>query len=1116
MAGDYTRFRFNPLNDASGLLQQQGRVMLDQDWNELVEIIDRRWRAETVDIIGTGVVPMQTPHGFEIKVVGSNDLSIGQGRIYVDGLLAENHGTVPQFDPVLKETPGTQPLAFASQPYIPKAWPFGGTNPFAIPTGAGPHLVYLDVWKREVTYLQAGDLVDKAVGLDTTTRLQTAWQVKVLPNIPAGSTCGSSLSDWDKITARSAGQLTTAAAGVPKSTDPCTIPPNTGYRGSENRTYRVEVHTPGGFGTAQFKWSRNNASVASQVTAINATADVLTVVRTKRDSVLRFSTGAWIEVTDDFHELGGVPGEMHQIAAVDDVKLTLTLKTPLNAGQFDLVNPASRNTRVILWDESGTVRDINNNIVVDVDQNGGLIPINQNTTVVLEDGIQVTFSLDPLVAINPQFQLGDYWIFTARVVDASVEILTQKPPRDVHHSYCRLAVVNFPNPPQDCRSFWPPSFGDDCECAACVNAADHNSNKFTIQNAIDQVKGKGGGKVCLGPGLYVIGQTLNIAGAAALELVGHGGTVLVAPQGNVNAQVPAILVESSIDVTLSDFTLVMAPGAQVAMASQIVTISTPGVMIQNSGWVTVERCSFLSFGNLFADNPAIGLGGFAIQTSVRNNVVAFWTQDAQNNPVIGPGTGVGHRPTVGDKPNALLMTLDLYVEDNFMQCGASGINLDALSYHAWQVSIARNFIGPAAVTGIAVAGMGVPAPSSRIEITGNEVVVSSATTGGGFTPGTTTFGTGIVCGVGAARISDNDILPFGPASADGILLAPPLLAATLDGIQILGNRITGVGGIGIQINATLGSAMIKQNTIQNAGAGGILMTAFNAQTSAQHLSIANNQLLGLVPDTTNALVGTLQAAVGIGLNFVAALEIEGNLIRDLGLGNADQIPRIGIALLACETARVAGNQIINLGPVGPTFLPTAPAGAIVVSGPNFDRAEVSQNIIRRSDPIALALANFILWRALYIGVLNPFANGFTHKIVELGTDKFLLVGEHSIKAAITGEQVTAVRGNLMEAGSAGPFAPAGAMVQVDVNGSAIFSDNQCVLLTPGGANPSALATLAAPMMAAANNILTGGAPPLRITAPNNKFTILGNVTSNPIMVNGSAITGVSGPLNVNA
>jgi len=1113
MAGDYTRLRFNPLNDASGLLQQQGRVMLDQDWNEFVEIIDRRWRAETIDIIGTGVVPLQTPHGFEIKVVGGNDLSIGPGRIFVDGLLAENHGTVPQFDRVLEEMPGTQPLAFASQPYIPKTWPFGGTNPFAIPTGAGPHLVYLDVWKREVTYLQAGDLVDKAVGLDTTTRLQTAWQVKLIPNIPAGSTCGSPLSSWDTITARSAAQLTTAAAGVPKITDPCTIPPNTGYRGSENRTYRVEVHTPGGFGTAQFKWSRNDASIASQVTAIQGSGAVLTVVRTKRDSVLRFSPGAWIEVTDDVHELGGVPGEMHQILAVDDVKLTLTLKTAVNTAQFDLVNPASRNTRVILWDESGTVRDINNNIIIDVDQNGGLIPIKLNTTVVIEDGIQVSFSLDPLVTVNPQFQLGDYWIFAARVVDASVEILTQAPPRGNHHHHCRLAVVTFPNPPQDCRSFWPPSFGDDCECAACVNAVDHNSGKFTIQNAIGQVKGKSGGKICLGPGLYVLGQTLNIAGAVALELVGHGETVLLAPQGNANAQVPAILVDGSIDVTLSDVTLVMAPGAQFATGNQTITISTPGVMIQNSAWVTVERCQFLSFGNQFVDNAAVGLGGLAIQTNVRNNAFAFWSLDAQNNAVIGPGTGVGHRPTVATNPNPVLMTLDLYVEDNFMQCGASGINLDALSYHAWQVSLARNFIGPAAVAGIVVAGIGVPAPASRVEITGNEIVVSSATGGGGWTPGTTTFGTGIICGVGAARICDNDILPLG-ASADGILLAPSLLPSTLDGIQILGNRITGVAGIGIQINTALGSAMIKQNTIQHTGAGGILMTDVAAPSSAQHLSIANNQLIGLIPDTTNPLVGTLQVAGAISLNFVAALEIEGNLIRDLGTGIADKIPRVGIALLSCGTARVAGNQIVNLGPVSPTFLPTAPAGAIIVSGPAFDRAEISQNIVRRSDPIALALANFILWRAVYVGPLVPFASGFSHKIVQTDSGKFLLVSENAIMAAITGEQVTAVRGNLMEAASAGPFAPAGALVQVEVSGSAVVTDNQCVLLTPGGTNPSPLATLAAPMIAVANNILSGGAPSLQVTAPANKFTILGNVTSNPILVNGSAITGVWAPLNV--
>jgi hypothetical protein len=589
MPGDYTRLRFNASTNASGVLQQQGRVMLDQDWNELVEIIDRRWRAETVDIIGTGVVPRDTPHGFEIQVTGANDLTIGQGRIYVDGLLAENHGSVPQFDTVLEETPGTQPIAFAAQPYIPNPWPFGGANPFAVPTGPGPHLVYLDVWKREATYLQATDLVDKAVGLDTTTRLQTVWQVKVLPNIPAGSTCASPLTDWAAITTRSAGQLTTAAAGVPKSTDPCTIPPNTGYRGSENRTYRVEVHTPGGFGTAQFKWSRNNASVATQVTAINATANVLTVVRTKRDLVLRFMPGAWVEVTDDFHEFGGVPGEMHQILAVDDVKLTITLKTPLNAAQFNLTSPTQRNTRVILWDQRGTVRDINNNIIVDVDSNGGLIPIALNTTVVLEDGIQVTFSLDPAVTVNPQFHLGDYWIFTARVVDASIDVLTKAPPRGIHHHFSRLAVVSFPGTPADCRTFWPPDFGGDCECAACVKAEDHNSGKFTIQNAVDKAKSSGG-KVCLGPGIYQLKDTIRIGGALALQVVGHGQTVLVAPQGSANAPVPAILVDSSSFVTLTSFGLVMAPGSQFTAAGQPSAVGTPGIMIQYSASVTVERC----------------------------------------------------------------------------------------------------------------------------------------------------------------------------------------------------------------------------------------------------------------------------------------------------------------------------------------------------------------------------------------------------------------------------------------------------------------------------------------------------------------------------------------------
>ena len=47
-------------------------------------------------------------------------LTIGPGRIYVDGLLAENHGAAPmQWDPALAELSGTAPVSFFDQPYVP-------------------------------------------------------------------------------------------------------------------------------------------------------------------------------------------------------------------------------------------------------------------------------------------------------------------------------------------------------------------------------------------------------------------------------------------------------------------------------------------------------------------------------------------------------------------------------------------------------------------------------------------------------------------------------------------------------------------------------------------------------------------------------------------------------------------------------------------------------------------------------------------------------------------------------------------------------------------------------------------------------------------------------------
>ena len=140
MGADISRVRFDPLRDFAGVVLQQGRLLLDADFNELVALLDRRLRAETSDLTsfgpdpdhaGVAWVPRQTPDAFRVTLTGGA-LSIGRGRMYVDGLLAENHGAeLDGFDPLLSEVTGTADTPYGEQPYwpTPDPLPTGGAAP---------------------------------------------------------------------------------------------------------------------------------------------------------------------------------------------------------------------------------------------------------------------------------------------------------------------------------------------------------------------------------------------------------------------------------------------------------------------------------------------------------------------------------------------------------------------------------------------------------------------------------------------------------------------------------------------------------------------------------------------------------------------------------------------------------------------------------------------------------------------------------------------------------------------------------------------------------------------------------------------------------------------------
>lgn len=553
MSFDNSRTTFNPFKSYSSVVLPQGRVQLDADWNEFLAEIARRIQAGTLDTMGRAVYPVTTPNAFYIS--GSSTpyvVNIGQGRIYIDGILAENHGPTPGlWDPALAELSGApQPapasitgspnIPFTSQPYFP-----GATAP-----GAGTYLFYLDVWTREITWLEDPSIIDPAVGIDTSGRLQTVWQVRWMP---AGSanlaspgadvTCGTPDTGINWPTA-SAGLLTNGV--VPNTTTcNCCLTPGTGYTGLENQFYRVQIHQGGPVGKATFKWSRENASVATGVTNIATKANaggtqvtVLTVFSLGRDQVLNFNNGDWIELLDNNMELNGqpdpaypdgspytygAPGILCQIGSVDPTTNSIYLTTQLSSPP---VASASLYTRIRRWDQSGIVNSTNNSGTLTPQPSlslgsGDILVPAAGTVLVLENGLTVSFSS----TAGGDFLSGDFWCFSART-NGSFDQVTSAPPLGTHHHYTKLSTVTFDgvgkatNTP-DCRTPWPTaSEGGCCGCTATVGDNKNSYGAYTsIQQAIDNLPSTGG-TVCILPGQYY--ESIVIDGLTQVTLEGSG------------------------------------------------------------------------------------------------------------------------------------------------------------------------------------------------------------------------------------------------------------------------------------------------------------------------------------------------------------------------------------------------------------------------------------------------------------------------------------------------------------------------------------------------------------------------------------------------------------------
>ncbi|MFG2972176.1 DUF6519 domain-containing protein [Streptomyces sp. NPDC048331] len=1090
MGADLSRVRFDALRDHSGVVMQQGRLLLDSDWNEFVAIVDRRLRAAAADLgspgvtegfSGAAVVPRTTPDAF--LITSSDDgMTIGRGRMYVDGLPAENHGTgATVLDPLLAEPARAQDTPYTQQPY----W----AAPKELPT-TGTHLVYLDVWQREVTPIQAPDLVEEAVGVDTTARTQTVWRVRVhepdTPDIDC-STPDEDIPDWSGVIAPSGGRLTTGTVVVAAADDPCSLPPGGDYRGLENQTYRVEVHDGGTPGTATFKWSRDNGSVAMRVVEVVA-PDRLRPEHLGRDTVLGLRENDWVEILDDHRELDEQPGEMRRITTVHTdgtVSFSPALPGDLPATTDEALR---RNLRIRRWDQAGRIKNGEGAVLQDLDapDSTGVITVaTGGAAVVLEHGVTVVLDA-PYGAFRP----GDHWIFTARTSTATVEPLDQAPPLGVHHHYARLAVVTFPAAANDCRTLWPD--GGHCgDCTVCVTPESHASGVMTVQAAVDSVAEEGG-TVCLAQGVYHLGdEPVRMRRARSVRIHGQGpGTLLIAERGGFDIRLSAF-------VTLEDFALISSS-------------RRPGIKISIAAEVTVRRLTVLiaGGGEGSGQGPAVELSHACLRTRVQDCDLAgrIGIEAKENlNTDDDDGGGDGEGDAEGGGNRAHLLTADLEISGNLLMCWWAGVQFRGSAAHMLRNTVRDNTVEFA--QGAALSFLGAVSPWASFDITDNHVRSN---------------GTGIEVGASGYTVRDNTVSGTPDpesGSGDGIVLRSGVSGVLRGATRIRGNHISRIGGVGVLVRVPAGDLDVSHNTVEGATSGGIVVTDRGRAADAV---IIGNTVRDLVTREWNLtdgtdgirIVGANHALVGS--NTVSGLTTE----FDEGEGDGDRRDRgeradrgerevrgegdasdrrTGVALLACRESRVHANTVERIGPSDPDE--TARNLGIHVCV--FTRTTIEGNVCRRiTEDVDHDSHN--PWSGLLVGddprdddadpdTPNDLSGRIGRYVSVVGERASYLIGPYTAFAHVSDDVSAIVSANTFTGAAQHPAA------RIHVARDAVVSANQ--FRQHGDSDPAALVVRAGTATVTGNRA-RGGRPSIHLDVEPRWLAVLGNITTGGIDAEG--------------
>jgi len=575
MRGDFSAWNKDTSHNFRGTLHQQGRVLLDRDWNAQTEIMGEWQQLAARDAFGAGVaaVPADDPLSFKITKAeitgGQVKVSLNKGRVWADGLLAELKRD--EEPPVLPA--GVDAIRTAS--YLgPPIQP--APLPGAVPAIGDRDAVILETWLEELSPFQnPGLLIEPALGgVDTTERVQTSFRFR-LYRMAVDDTCDSIIGAL-KDDFENKGKLIVELKPTMAVDGDCPVVEEGGYTGFEHRLYRIEIaDTDRPAPQAYFKWSQVNGGLVGtgDFDAINKT---VTLFGNKNAIVYSGSNNFYLEALD-YDPLLGCWKVVYgaKVALANDNTLTLPdpVVTPGDIYKGVIPSAPAKGKRFFrLWngiervDNFKTKKDLPDNL-----------------------GIQVTFEPEAVGKYTP----SDFWTFEARAAGIGnplvlvgipgplpADPITPVPPQGIFYHRVPLAEIHWTgnivtgDDIEDCRRpFQPLTKLRGC-CTYRVGDGIHSHGDFVkVQAAIDALPAKGG-IVCVLNGIY--DESILIDERVGIRIHGCGpGTRIRAIPDNAAPQ-PAFMIKNSDTVAIEDLAIESGPRS--------------AVQIDNARRVAVCRC----------------------------------------------------------------------------------------------------------------------------------------------------------------------------------------------------------------------------------------------------------------------------------------------------------------------------------------------------------------------------------------------------------------------------------------------------------------------------------------------------------------------------------------------